>query len=289
MGQDWSLTRWPHPSVLLATRNPTGCSLGNVSTAYWNFFDEPEFQVTEEHDPHFPTGPRCLCHVGASLIRVEIYSPTWLHCPDHPDVSLLGFRFRLRGGAPMWPGSSSSAGQCFSKMFKWSALSLFCSRVRRFLRQYHEEWNVKGRNGFLCEPSLGVIHCVYSSSLGLTPLPYAGTAHPSSVHKSLLTDRRDTPLIHHHAVLYVSVIQTLDVQTSPDCVMSVQNTAETRTLTKNNRNDFQPSEMKASSRKWRALMLQNSRQPLYSFIYQEFGFCMILPNDSDSYLCETIN
>lgn len=47
-------TMTPPTSVPLATRNPTGRSLGNVSTAYWNFFDEPEFQVTEEHDLCFP-------------------------------------------------------------------------------------------------------------------------------------------------------------------------------------------------------------------------------------------
>lgn len=51
-------TLTPPTSVLLATRNPTGCSLGNVSTAYWNFFDEPELRVTGEHDLRFPPDSR---------------------------------------------------------------------------------------------------------------------------------------------------------------------------------------------------------------------------------------
>lgn len=72
---------------------------------------------------------------------------------------------------------------------------------------------MKRCNGFLCEPSLGVFTVAFFS-LGLTALPQPSVAPPSSVHKSLLTDKPDILLIHHHAGLHSTVIQTLDVQTS---------------------------------------------------------------------------
>lgn len=46
--------------------------MGNVSTAYWNFFDA--FQVTEEHDIDFPTNSRS--EVGLNVIRVTFFVPT---------------------------------------------------------------------------------------------------------------------------------------------------------------------------------------------------------------------
>lgn len=64
--------------------------------------------------------------------------------------------------------------------------------------------------------------------------------------------------------------------------MSVQNIAETHTLTKNNRPDFQTSEIKASSRKWRAFMPQNIMLPFLLSSTRNFDFCVILPNESNS-------
>lgn len=167
MGQDWSLTYWPHPSVLLATRSPTGCSLGNVSTAYWNFFDEPEFQVTEEHELH----ERELRHVGLSLVRIEItdwrldgfLQISFLH---QPELSYLG----LHGGSftnqEVVCHQRNVSLRCLNESF-----GLLLPWNETVAHAVSWDWNVKEWNGFLCELSLGVIHCVYSSFLSLTTLP----------------------------------------------------------------------------------------------------------------------
>lgn len=58
--------------------------MGNVSTAYWNFFDA--FRVTEEHDIDFPTNLRSK--VGLNVIRVTFfYADIFLMIPIIP----LGF------------------------------------------------------------------------------------------------------------------------------------------------------------------------------------------------------
>lgn len=152
MGQDWSLTHWPHPSALFATRNPTGCSLGDVSTAYWNFFDE--FRVADEHD----TGKFEVCPVGLNIMRVAFY------CVDvfliNQITLLLDFPLLPWGSSLMQSGFVSRAMLLRNVWMKRSGPPL--PRNETVSRAISWEWNVKRCNGFLREPSLGVFTVAFS-------------------------------------------------------------------------------------------------------------------------------